>query len=420
MIRWMFLSTLASGLFYGLYAMLLRRDRWLQISRWYLMATMLFSLIFPFVRLPEALVPSSPSGEPVVVLMETVAGNEITVGPGGTLSGFVDKVSAVYFLGLAATLAMLLFQLAAQLFAILRLRRKNRVYSSADGFSIPRGARLILTPDDTAPYSFMHHIVVGTRSLGDDELRCILDHESLHVRCHHTLDIIAMRTMCCVAWYNPFAWLAASELRAVHEYQADAAVLAAHGRDGYLGLLYREATGTGYGHITNNFQSINLKKRIAMMKIKKTRYGAWKLLAALPVAVLLMMVGCKQTTDAGVAGPAAEAVTATRVADKEICATPEVYPEFPGGVEALYKYIAENIRYPQEAKDIHIEGRVVVRFVVMEDGSIADVEVLRGIGGGCDEEAVRVVKTMPKWKAAVDGGKPVKAHYVLPINFVLQ
>ena len=183
---------------------------------------------------------------------------------------------------------------------------------------------------------------------------------------------------------------------------------------------YREATGTGYGHITNNFQSINLKKRIVMMNKTKTRYGAWKLLAALPVAVLLMMVGCKQTTDAGVASPAAEAVTATRVADKEICATPEVYPEFPGGVEALYKYIAENIRYPQEAKDIHTEGRVVVRFVVMEDGSIADVEVLRGIGGGCDEEAVRVVKTMPKWKAAVDGGKPVKAHYVLPINFVLQ
>ncbi|MDE7357323.1 MAG: energy transducer TonB, partial [Bacteroidales bacterium] len=91
-----------------------------------------------------------------------------------------------------------------------------------------------------------------------------------------------------------------------------------------------------------------------------------------------------------------------------------------GGDEAFYQYIAANIRYPVVAMESGISGRVYVTFVVEKDGSITDVKVLRGIGGGCDEEAVRVVKAMPKWKPGKQRGRPVRVLYRVPINFTLN
>jgi len=98
----------------------------------------------------------------------------------------------------------------------------------------------------------------------------------------------------------------------------------------------------------------------------------------------------------------------------------ESMPEYPGGEAALYKYLAENIKYPQMAKESGIQGRVFVTFVVERDGRVTDVRVLRGIGGGCDEEAIRVVQGMPKWAPGKQRGKSVRVQYNLPVKFTLQ
>ena len=95
-------------------------------------------------------------------------------------------------------------------------------------------------------------------------------------------------------------------------------------------------------------------------------------------------------------------------------------PEFPGGVDALYKFIQSNIKYPQLAKENNITGRVFVTFVVEKDGSVSNVKAARDIGGGCGAEAVRVVKSMPKWTPGKQRGKAVRAAYTLPVNFTLQ
>ncbi|MEJ2595383.1 MAG: energy transducer TonB, partial [bacterium] len=86
------------------------------------------------------------------------------------------------------------------------------------------------------------------------------------------------------------------------------------------------------------------------------------------------------------------------IAEEEIFTVVESMPEFPGGMGELMKYLATNIKYPPLAKESGIQGRVFINFVVEPDGAISNVKVLRGIGGGCDEEAVRVVESMPKWK----------------------
>ena len=98
----------------------------------------------------------------------------------------------------------------------------------------------------------------------------------------------------------------------------------------------------------------------------------------------------------------------------------EVMPEFPGGMSQMATYLSENIKYPEEAKDKNISGRVFIEFVIEKDGSVSNVNVMRSVGGGCDDEAVRVVKAMPKWKPGLMKGKPVRVHYVLPINFKLE
>ncbi len=107
-------------------------------------------------------------------------------------------------------------------------------------------------------------------------------------------------------------------------------------------------------------------------------------------------------------------------AEEEIFQVVENDPEFPGGAEALYKYLAQNIKYPQLARENNITGRVYVTFVVERDGSVSGVRVLRDIGGGCGAEAVRVVKSMPKWTPGKQRGKAVRVQYNLPVNFSLH
>ena len=121
--------------------------------------------------------------------------------------------------------------------------------------------------------------------------------------------------------------------------------------------------------------------------------------------------------------PAAVVVQAAPVEEEEaqqIFTIVENQPEPEGGMTAFYKYVGENLKYPNLARRNNIEGRVFVKFVVERDGSLTDVQVLKGIGGGCDEEAVRVIQSAPKWKPGKQRGRPVRVQMILPIVFKLE
>ncbi len=94
-------------------------------------------------------------------------------------------------------------------------------------------------------------------------------------------------------------------------------------------------------------------------------------------------------------------------------------PQYPGGEDARIKFQSENLKYPAEAKKLGIQGKVFITFLIKADGTVADVKVHHGIGGGCDEEAVRIIKMMPKWSPALLNGKPVDYQLTFPIKFVL-
>jgi protein TonB len=106
--------------------------------------------------------------------------------------------------------------------------------------------------------------------------------------------------------------------------------------------------------------------------------------------------------------------------EEEIFIGVEQQPEFPGGDVELRKYLKANVNYPPAASRANISGRVTIRFVVEKDGTIGGVTVLKGIGFGLDEEAIRVVKKMPKWNPGKQNGKPVRVYFTLPVVYTLQ
>jgi protein TonB len=127
-----------------------------------------------------------------------------------------------------------------------------------------------------------------------------------------------------------------------------------------------------------------------------------------------------QSTEVQDYAPIAENRKEEEIVEMEIFTVVESMPSFPGGDAARMKFLQENIKYPQMARESGIQGTVYVTFVVEPSGNVSDVRVLRGIGGGCDEEAVRVIQSMPKWEAGKQRGKSVRVQFNMPIKFTLQ
>jgi len=117
--------------------------------------------------------------------------------------------------------------------------------------------------------------------------------------------------------------------------------------------------------------------------------------------------------------PPVETAPAVEEEVDEIFQVVENQPEPVGGMAAFYKHVQKNLKYPEQARRMGVEGRVFVQFVVDKDGNLTDVQILKGIGSGCDEEALRVVKSAPKWNPGKQRGRPVRVRMSIPIVFKL-
>ena len=114
------------------------------------------------------------------------------------------------------------------------------------------------------------------------------------------------------------------------------------------------------------------------------------------------------------------AIAQSSKTDETIYAQVDVQPEFTGGIKEMYGYIGKSLRYPKQAVEANITGKVFAKMVIEKDGSVQDVTILKGIGFGCDEEVQRILKAMPKWTAGKIGGKNVRTSFTMPIMFALE
>jgi TonB family protein len=118
--------------------------------------------------------------------------------------------------------------------------------------------------------------------------------------------------------------------------------------------------------------------------------------------------------------PDAEKTDMVKTADGQVFTLVEHVPEFAGGIEAFIHFLSKNIRYPEKARDKDIQGRVLVSFIVETDGKLTDIKVAKGIGGGCDEEALRVMQLSPPWRPGIQGRRTMRVAYSVPISFTLS
>lgn len=294
---------------------------------------------------------------------------------------------------------------------------------------------------DIPPFSWNRYIVMSEQDYATDGTAILL-HEKRHIRGHHCLDLLLAQGMTVFQWFNPAAWLMTDELRTVHEYQADDAVIRSgvDVRD-YQMLLIKKAVGARLPSLANSLNQSKLKKRITMMyKSRPASARRLKGLALLPALALgLLAVNSpvvasvlSETTAADLFSSAESkvneknpdiampsSVSVNKNGDAVETAV-EVIPEFPGGIKKMMQFLMENVQYPAEAQKNNEEGIVVVNFVVSKTGKIGNVQIMKGVSPSLDKEAVRVVKSMPVWTPGKKDGKNVACYFSLPVSFKLK
>ena len=494
--------------FYMFYRLLLSKETFHRVNRVVLLSTALLSFI-----LPLCVITTHQTVVLDAVPMVSVGNVQMEVAPDEQPALWQYALPLLYIIGVVATLSHTLLSV----WRVLMLVRRSERIPQADGTT------LCVVPDEVPPFSFCSFIVMNRNDYNTGD-SAILAHERGHIRQHHSCDVLLVDLLTALQWFNPAMWMLRADLRAIHEYEADGAVLSQgiNARQ-YQYLLITKAASIGGYSIANGISHSTLKNRITMMLQKKSpRSRFMKLLALVPIVGIALALnaetvndyvyqqpqkkvvkkGNKSATtkmgnntieivpsqDAAEQADPAKAVewvvakepdkkpivlleghrityeTFTRMDPDEIASitvlkdqpavdqygeearngvilittkkgvevftpveqNPEYFdvveqmPEFPGGAQALFGFVAKNIHYPKAAEDAGIQGRVIVTFVVMKDGSIGEVKVAKGVSPELDGEAVRCVKSMPKWKPGMQKGQAVNVKYTMPLSFRLD
>lgn len=437
--------------FYLFYKLLLSRDTFHAFNRATLLLLMLLSLVLPFVSLSidEPTVVNNGMVQVEQLLVAGVSGEEAQP---ASLT-IVQVLFMVYMVGVVVSVGREIVSLAGL----------YKLISGRDHVTIDNGIRIIVIDGDMAPFSWFNNIVIS-RSDYESGRREILIHEMAHISHHHSLDILLCNVLLIFQWFNPAVWLLRRELRNIHEYEADEAVLASGANAAeYQLLLIRKAVGERLFSMANNLNHNSLKKRITMMLTKRSNpWNRVKVLLTVPVAAVAVVAfatpkaeslsreiehesdaivssvvkstsdkaalvaqgktsGEETVNDMGRADDTLIANDLQRMTstDDDVYDVVEKMPEFPGGMAELMKYLNSNIKYPVEAHKAGIQGRVVVSFVVNKDGTVKDAKIVRSVDKSIDAEALRVISAMPKWLPGYQNGKAVKVRYTVPVTFRL-
>lgn len=316
--RYLLLATIATVLFFGAYWLLMRKETRFTMVRLYLLGTLLLAMVLPLIHVPLSLplslqhevddgialqsysqmpggtsmtFASQQGGTTSVTLRQSPTGlNTIEVRNSNTpakLSGqqlAIELLGYVYIVGCA----IMLWRLISRL---LRLRKSLRrlPYRTTE-----EGIRISELDDDTPAYSFGRRIVVGRKGFSPSEVQQLVGHERVHVRQCHTVDLLLCELAKVMLWFNPFVWLYQRELKRVHEYIADRAMLTTDRGADYAALFYHQVSGKPYCAIDNTFDYRMVRQRIGMMGRRRSRSGWLKPLVALPLVAVVLIIGCQQ------------------------------------------------------------------------------------------------------------------------------
>ena len=415
--EWIYLlkANVGIALFYAFYKLFCQRDTFFQWRRFALLSFLGISFIYPLLNIQDWVKEQPAMYELADYYATWMATEEITV----TTPVVIDAPQLpslltigiyLYYIGVI----IMSFRFIAQLCSVFRMRWKGTR-------SMIDGQRIISIPTEADPFSFFGWIFLYLPGLKDESRQEILKHEQTHARQWHSMDVILCELINIVCWFNPFAWLIKTEIRLNLEYLADNKVAETTSDcklyQYHLLHLVNKNVQTG---LCNNFNVSHLKRRIIMMNKKRTHTtGRIKYALFVPLAAALLIasnISCISSEKQEEISEKQE----SRAAEGEVFMVVEEMPEFPGGMGECMKWLGQNIKYPADAKEKGVQGRVIVQFVVEKDGTIVNAKVVRGVDPDLDAEALRVVNQSPKWKPGKQKGEAVRVKYTLPIMFKLD
>ncbi len=444
----------AFALFYAFYRLFFYKDTFFKLRRTVLLSFFGLALAYPLFNMHDWIRGQEPIVEVIMIYSSMIA-------PEATVTA--EKASPIVWqeifrIGLwliyGGVIAFLVFRFFAQFISILWLGRKSEKREIG-------GLNVYALAKPAGPFSFFKMIFIHPESHSEKEMEEILTHEQTHVSQWHSIDVIICELISIICWFNPFVWLLKREVRHNLEYLADNRVL----ESGYdsrsyqyhlLGLAHQHKEST---NLYNSFNVLHLKNRIGMMNKKRSRgIGRTKYLVFIPLVGALMVLSNIEAVARVTKNVARDIVTSERIApmveETIVSVVPEDFPEsiasipeekqspaveetdessenmvftvvekmpqFPGGDKELLRFISKNIKYPQDAREEGITGRVVSSFVVTKEGNIRDVEIIRSVSPSIDKEAARIIGSMPKWTPGSQRDRAVDVRYTVPISFRLE
>ena len=442
--------------FFVFYKLLLEGETYFKLNRSYLIAAGLFSLIIPFIRLEwffrQPVTQKISAGVGQLTILISGGGNDTTQQHinWGNIVVFIYITGTLFFLG----------RFLLQLLSIKKIFNRTNPGSA---------------------FTFFGKKSIDPNLPGQDTINA---HEHIHIQQFHTADILFFEVIGIITWFNPVIYLYKHAVKNIHEYLADDAAAAYIGdKEAYAMLLLSKAFGVNPSAITNSFFNKSLiKKRILMLHKEKSRktavlkYGLFVPLFSVmlilssatlrknedilnvtkqiplntPVQAFTQVLTNKSTSSpltgdmvkktltdqdiqheyASIKGEAnlnsadpsssTEIMGDTAANDIHNFAELDAVPSFPGGMRKFYEFVAKNVKYPTEAAENNVQGRVILSFTVEKSGELTNIQVDRKAGSGLDEEAIRVLQASPLWTPGKINDQLVRVKYNIPISFVLS
>ena len=411
-------SSLILVVFYLSYVLLLSSETSFRQNRIFLLSGLLISLFIPFIQFPVS-VDYLPLSVIRLKTVEILSSGNPALAQSSYLSA-VNILIVIYFTGVLA----LILKFSHQLWILSKFFKNSSIVEKPFG-------KIVYTGKRHPVFSFLNYVFVDSQSETSNELEVILEHERVHIVQLHSIDLLLLEVLAIVQWFNPLVWLYLKSIKQNHEYLADQGVIkCGFSVDAYQYLLLNNYSALQLGFANSFNHSLTFKRLVMMKKISSKKLSAIKLMIVIPMALMAVyLVSCSKDPNSNkVLNTDSKEVKTTTVPDNKIGSEMDVYesyaiqvkPAFPGGDEALMKYVAENTKYPKEALEKNIEGTVYVRFVVNKNGKVENAKELRSVDPFLEAEALRVVSSLPAWKPGMNKGKPVNVWFIMPVKFKLQ
>ncbi|MFH0759363.1 MAG: M56 family metallopeptidase [Bacteroidota bacterium] len=428
---------------FAAYKLFFEKDKNFVVRRIFLLGILIIPVILPLIPATVRLAVNRYA--PVSFNLEEItiyAFSPETQSSGAFNSGNLLVTIYLSILGLG------LVRFSVQLWGVCRAIRKSE-RTEVDG-------RTILTNTPYNASSFFGYIFIDASTLQENTFTHILDHEQIHRKEWHSVDRILVELFVMINWFNPVAWIYRKAVIENLEYLADSAVIhqGANPAKYQLSIINQYI---GSASIQNQFNS-QIKNRINMLNKDYKLGSSWKLALILPlVAIAFIAISCSEKNSREDAVykvieemPQPNDALGLTLADEELFSVVEEMPSFNGGEPIEFrKYIAENIRYPEEAAQNGVTGRILIKFVVTKTGKIVvpqEQYLANKEGKSLDEvvvvayhplneedvvpsekyiqllkdEVIRVVGEAPDWKPGKQKGEAVNVMFTFPVNFVLQ